>query len=79
MPIYQYYCDECQSSFEARRRFNDEPLTTCPAGHEGTVRRVFEPAGIIFKGSGWYIKDSKASSGGSEKSDSASSNSGSSE
>lgn len=58
MPTYEYFCDQCASPFDAVQKFSDDPLTDCPQGHPG-VRRVFRPAGIIFKGSGWYIKDSK--------------------
>jgi putative FmdB family regulatory protein len=59
MPTYEYFCESCGSRFEAVQRFSDAPLSQCPTGHEG-VRRVINPAGIIFKGSGWYIKDSKS-------------------
>jgi putative FmdB family regulatory protein len=59
MPTYEYYCEQCANNFEAFQKFSESPLEVCPQGHAG-VRRVFRPAGIIFKGSGWYIKDSKA-------------------
>ena len=58
MPTYVYRCAEC-GDFEAVQKFSDDPLTICPQGHSG-IKRVITPAGIIFKGSGWYIKDSKA-------------------
>lgn len=61
MPTYVYHCTTCSSDFEAYQKFSDDPLRSCPQGHE-SVRRVFTPAGIIFKGSGWYIKDSKGDS-----------------
>ncbi len=63
MPTYVYYCEQCDSKFEAFQKFSEEPLRLCPEGHEA-VRRVFTPAGIIFKGSGWYIKDSKTDGAG---------------
>jgi putative FmdB family regulatory protein len=59
MPTYEYYCEQCADNFEAFQKFVEAPLEVCPQGHAG-VRRVFKPAGIIFKGSGWYIKDSRA-------------------
>jgi putative FmdB family regulatory protein len=66
MPTYVYHCDTCDSNFEKFQKFSEAPLTVCPEGHEGKVRRVITPSAIIFKGSGWYITDSKAgSSGGS--------------
>lgn len=78
MPIYEYACTECGHRFEKRQKFSDEPVSECPeCGSQ--VRRVLHPAGIIFKGSGWYITDSRkadnaASNGGStSKADSATS------
>lgn len=61
MPTYVYACDSCSAQFEQFQSFKDEPLRTCPAC-AGTVRRVFQPVGIVFKGSGWYITDSRKSS-----------------
>ena len=58
MPIYDYACDACGHRFEARQRFADDPLTICPEC-QGHIRRVIHPSGIIFKGSGWYITDSR--------------------
>jgi putative FmdB family regulatory protein len=58
MPMYQYVCDDCGFEFERVQSFHDEPLSTCPEC-EGTVRRVITSVGIIFKGSGWYITDSR--------------------
>ena len=58
MPIYDYACDKCGHRFEARQRFTDDPLTMCPEC-QGPIRRVIHPSGIIFKGSGWYITDSR--------------------
>lgn len=75
MPTYVYACDECGVQFEEFQSFNSKPLETCPQGHEGTVRRVFQPVGIVFKGSGWYITDSrKSESAGVGLSDTSSKN-----
>ena len=64
MPTYVYECDFCEHRFEERQGFHDDPLTDCPKC-EGDVRRVFMPAPIIFKGSGFYVTDSRpAGSGG---------------
>ncbi len=59
MPTYVYACDACGKRFEQFQSFKDEPLSVCHCGVEGKVRRVIQPAGIVFKGSGWYITDSK--------------------
>lgn len=70
MPTYAYQCDHCGHDFEAVQKFSDAPLTVCPKC-EGRIRRVIHPAPVVFKGSGWYITDSrpKASENGAEKSD----------
>lgn len=65
MPTYVYACDSCGNQFEQFQSFKDDPLTSCVCGSEGSVRRVFQPVGIVFKGSGWYITDSRNT--GSEK------------
>jgi len=61
MPIYSYKCDQCGTRFDRIQKFTDKPLTRCPECR-GQVRRLIQPAGIVFKGSGWYITDSKKSS-----------------
>ena len=62
MPTYEYQCRTCGHHFEKMQRFSESPLTECSkCGAE--VRRVIHPAGVIFKGSGWYITDSRKGSG----------------
>jgi putative FmdB family regulatory protein len=68
MPTYVYACDACGNQFELVQSFKDEPLRICPCGKEGSVRRVFQPVGIVFKGSGWYITDSRKSENAAPKS-----------
>lgn len=60
MPTYQYACTTCGHQLEAVQSFSDEPLTECPAC-EGRLRKVFNSVGIVFKGSGFYRTDSRAS------------------
>src|SRR5215213_2256820 len=60
MPTYVYACDSCGNQFERFQSFKDEPLQTCPSC-ASAVRRVFQPVGIVFKGSGWYVTDSRKS------------------
>jgi predicted nucleic acid-binding Zn ribbon protein len=45
------------------QRFSDDPLTECPEC-SATIRRVIQPVGVVFKGSGWYITDSRPKSSG---------------
>lgn len=80
MPTYSYHCDSCGHDFEAVQRFADDPLKECPECG-AAIRRVIQPVGVVFKGSGWYITDSRPKSSGdgdesgaktkSEKSDGA--------
>jgi putative FmdB family regulatory protein len=58
MPIYEYACESCGHHFDVKQRFSDDPISVCPECGQH-VRRVLHPAGIIFKGSGFYINDSK--------------------
>jgi putative FmdB family regulatory protein len=58
MPIYEYECSACKTRFERSQRFSDAPVTECPECG-GPVRRLLFPAGVVFKGSGWYITDSR--------------------
>jgi putative FmdB family regulatory protein len=67
MPTYTYHCDSCGHGFETVQRFADDPLTECPQCGS-RIRRVIQPVGVVFKGSGWYITDSrpKSSSDGAD-------------
>jgi putative FmdB family regulatory protein len=58
MPIYIYECKDCCFRFERFQRMADDPLTDCPqcGGH---VRRIIQPVGIIFRGSGFYVTDNR--------------------
>ena len=63
MPTYSYHCDSCGHDFEAVQRFAEDPLTECPRCG-AAIRRVIQPVGVVFKGSGWYITDSRSKSSG---------------
>jgi putative FmdB family regulatory protein len=63
MPTYSYHCDSCGHDFEAVQRFADDPLKECPVCGSA-IRRVIQPVGVVFKGSGWYITDSRPKSSG---------------
>ena len=84
VPIYSYTCTSCNAMIEKRQSFSDAPLTICDACG-GSLRKIIHPVGIVFKGSGWYVTDSRKAStstvsegsesrGKSESSSSASSN-----
>jgi putative FmdB family regulatory protein len=76
MPTYEYACTSCGQHVEIFQRLAEPPLETCVAcgGH---MRKVFFPAGIVFKGSGFYATDSRSKSTSSASSDSGSGSSGS--
>lgn len=63
MPLYDYACTKCGRVHEIRHGFDevyDRPCEACGA----PVRRVFNPAPVLFKGSGFYVTDSRRSAGG---------------
>jgi putative FmdB family regulatory protein len=62
VPTYQYVCTECGEPLEAVQSFTDAALTTCPICG-GKLRKVFSAVGVVFKGSGFYRNDSRATSG----------------
>ncbi|MDX1658871.1 MAG: FmdB family zinc ribbon protein [Nitriliruptorales bacterium] len=68
MPTYEYACRDCGEHLEVVQSFKDDPLTECPSC-DGELRKVFSAAGIIFKGSGWHIKDYGSSGSSAPTSD----------
>jgi putative FmdB family regulatory protein len=72
MPTYEYRCSECGNQFEIVQRIDEEHLTVCERCG-GRLRKVFHPAGIVFKGSGFYATDSrsKAKAGAKDSRDSS--------
>jgi putative FmdB family regulatory protein len=60
MPTYEYVCRDCGHHLEVVQSFTDDPLQTCQRC-QGQLRKVFSAAGIIFKGSGYYVTDTRAS------------------
>ena len=58
MPVYEYECGNCLFRFEMKHGFEEEPQAICPQC-QGRARRVFQSTPVIFKGSGFYITDSR--------------------
>ncbi len=65
MPTYEYVCEKCGHEFEKFQSIADKPLRTCPEDlcaqkkwGRGKVKKIIGAgAGLIFKGSGFYITD----------------------
>ncbi len=58
MPTYEYACTRCGQHVEVFQRLSEPPLSTCGVCG-GPLRKVFHPAGIVFKGSGFYATDNR--------------------
>ena len=77
MPTYEYVCPKCDHAFEQFQSMNDAPLKKCPKCKKTGVKRLIGGgAGLIFKGTGFYItdyrsegykKEAKAEGGGESK------------
>jgi putative FmdB family regulatory protein len=65
MPTYEYICEKCGCEFDAFQSISESPLKTCPEklcqlkkwGHGKVKRKISAGAGLLFKGSGFYITD----------------------
>ncbi|MCE9610565.1 MAG: zinc ribbon domain-containing protein [Chthoniobacter sp.] len=65
MPTYDYHCEKCRKTFEIYQSMKDAVLTTCPKeqcrqktwGRGKVKRQLGTGAGLLFKGSGFYITD----------------------
>jgi putative FmdB family regulatory protein len=70
MPTYEYACEKCGKNFDAFQSMREEPFKECPQqlcrlpqwGHGKVKRLLGTGAGVIFKGSGFYITDYRSSS-----------------
>jgi putative FmdB family regulatory protein len=63
MPIYTYRCENCGVQFDRFQHFDDKPLTRCPECNKEALHKVYQPVGIVFKGSGFYATDHRSPSG----------------
>jgi len=64
VPTYAYACRDCDHRFEAVQSFSDDSLSVCPEC-DGSLRKVFNSVGVVFKGGGFYRTDSRSSSSSS--------------
>ena len=59
MPLYEFVCGDCNTQFEAIQSFSATTQPNCPVCQSSNVARQISKPAIHFKGSGWYITDSK--------------------
>lgn len=79
MPTYDYECDACGHQFEAFQSMRDDALSVCPECNESALRRLITGGtGVIFKGSGFYVNDSKGKNAATKKTNSSTAAEGSS-
>ncbi len=72
MPTYVYACRACDSQYEVEQRITENSLTDClRCEAKGTIKRVIQPVGVMFKGSGFHINDYNAKPSEAENSSSA--------
>ena len=62
MPTYEYRCTSCRHEFEKFQRMSDDPVAECPECKARAERRLSGGAGLLFKGSGFYITDYRSDS-----------------
>jgi putative FmdB family regulatory protein len=62
VPTYEYHCSACDATYELRESFSAPSEHACEECKKGTAKRVLSAPRIVFKGSGWYITDSRKSS-----------------
>jgi len=59
MPTYDYECQKCGFTFELFQGINDPPRSRCPLCRGKVQRLVGAGVGIVFKGSGFYVTDTR--------------------
>ena len=67
MPTYEYECKSCSFGFEVFQSMSEPPVKICPECGNEVRRLIFGGAGVIFKGSGFYVTDKSKSSGKDSK------------
>src|SRR5689334_10047272 len=67
MPTYVYECSSCKDTYEVEQRISEDALKDCRCGSKGTVKRIIQPVGVMFKGSGFHINDYAAKAGPASK------------
>jgi putative FmdB family regulatory protein len=61
MPTYEYGCSKCKAQYELRQGFDAALTHKCEECGKGIAKRILHAPRVVFKGSGWYVTDSKKS------------------
>ena len=61
MPTYEYQCDSCRRRYDLREGFDAPSSHACQRCEKGTANRVLHAPTVVFKGSGFYVNDSRKS------------------
>ena len=69
MPTYEYECRSCGYTFEKTQSMSEPALKDCPECGKEVRRLIFGGSGVIFKGSGFYVNDSKGKNSAAPKKD----------
>lgn len=62
LPTYEYHCPKCDATYDMRQGFDAETTQKCEQCGKGIAKRVLHAPPVVFKGSGWYVTDSKGKS-----------------
>ena len=62
MPVYEYYCEKCDKTYEFFQRITDDPKTVCEVCG-GVLKKQISLSAFHLKGSGWYVTDYKGKNG----------------
>ena len=68
VPTYEYRCDSCRRRYERRENFSAPSTHACDRCGKGTATRILHAPTVVFKGSGFYVNDSRKSESVSSKS-----------
>ena len=72
MPTYEYHCPSCKKNYDLQESFSAETTHTCKKCGKGTAKRVLHAPRVHFKGSGFYVTDSKNKSSSTSSTSSSS-------
>ena len=59
MPVYTFRCEQCGHEFDKQLGFSEAAPVACPKCRKHALNKVYKPAGVVFKGSGFYVTDKR--------------------